>query len=80
MLAQGKRSAEYWLYLHGAQLSVRSARALGPALKVSHLGMNGTVSPEVRRALGERFQERPTGYVHAPPSPNAPKFAVWERH
>jgi hypothetical protein len=73
------KSGEYWLYLHGELLSVRSARALGPALKVSHLGMNGTVTPEVRRVLGERFQERPTGYVQTNPSPHAPKFAVWER-
>ncbi|MFO0898310.1 MAG: hypothetical protein U0836_12880 [Pirellulales bacterium] len=73
------KSGEYWLYLRGERLSPRSAQALGPAMKVSHLGVSGRVSPEVRQLLAERFRERPTGFMQMNPSPQAPKFAVWER-
>jgi hypothetical protein len=48
-------------------------------MKVSHLGVSGTASPEVRRLLAERFRERSTGFTQMNPSPQAPKFAVWER-
>lgn len=70
---------EYWFYLRGESLSPRSAQALGPAMKISHLGVSGTASPEVRRLLAERFRERPTGFTEMNPLPQAPKFSVWER-